>query len=338
MRIGVRLDLVPGLSASDLIDLAVLAEDLKYETIWVPEGIGRDALTQLAAFAANTKRIKLGTGILPIYYRSPTTMAMSAAGMDVVSNHRFILGLGVGHPHMVGQVHGVQYEHPIPRVRETVEIVRRLLKEREVDYQGRFYTLKGATVGPLPEPARVPIYIAALGPKMTELAGQIADGALLNWVSHGHMSLSLEQLRAGAMKSGRDPSEIDIACYIRVMVTDDPDSAQLGLRRLIARYTFMPDYKKFFESLGHAKDVAKISNAWRNKGREAAEAAVSEAMIRDMAIVGTAEYCRKEVKKYLSLGLKMAVIAPFASADTKGTYISTMKAFIGSFYPDQPGS
>ncbi len=329
MRIGVRLDPVSTLSAHDITDLAVLAEEQGYETVWVPEGIGRDALTQLAGFAGRTERIKLGTGILPLYYRDPTLTAMSAAGMDAVSNHRFILGLGVGHPHMVEGMHGITYDSPITRVREMVESVRQILVEKDVSYQGRFYSLKGATLGPLYEQPKVPIYLAALGPRMIELAGEVADGVLMNWVSPSYIASAIEQLELGAFRAGRDPSTVDVACYIRVIVTEDVEFAWLALRKLIVRYTLMPDYRKFFEQMGHAEDVVKIAKAWESKGRDAAAGSVSESMLRDMAVVGSAEYCRRQVEDFASHGIKMPVIAPFAATDAKGTYASTIKTFQG---------
>ena len=327
MRIGVRLDPVATLSAQDMTNLAVLAEEQGYESVWVPEGIGRDALTQLAAMASRTRSIKLGTGILPIYYRDPVLTAMSAAGMDAVSDHRFILGLGVGHPHMVEGVHGIPYENPMGRVREMVEAVRRILVEKDVRYVGRFYSFHSASLGPLHDEPRVPIYLAALGPKMVALSGGIADGVLLNWVLPNYVEKAVGQVKEGASMAGRDPASVDVACYIRVLVTDDAEAAWPALRKLIARYTFMPDYRKFFMTMGYSEDVSKIAKAWEEKGREAAENAVSEAMVRDFAIVGSADYCRRQIEKFASYGIKMPVVAPFAITDAKNTYATTIETF-----------
>ncbi len=332
-RLGVRLDFAPSLSAQDMSDLALLAERRGYETVWVPEGVGRDALTQLAAFAERTQRVKLGTGILPIFHRSPTLLAMSAFGMATVSNHRFILGLGVGHAYVVEGMHGIPFQRPLRRVRETVEIVRRLLRGEEVDYEGQVFSLSGARVGSPSDLRDVPIYLAALGPQMIELAGEIADGVLLNWASNKYISIALEHLRRDAARVGRDPEEIDVACYIRVMVTEDLEAAQPSLRCLLGRYANMPAYRKLFEQMGYSEEAAAIAGVWARGDREAPTVAVSEAMLRDLAVVGPADYCLQEIEARRALGLKSPVVAPFAAAEAKNTYRATIEAFSGD--PEQ---
>ena len=327
LNLGVRLDLLPEFSAENVASLSILAENEGFDSVWIPEGISRDALTELAHVASKTSKITLGTGILPIFYRDPTMTAMSAAGMDAISNHRFILGLGLGHKHMVEEIHGLPFQNSIAHIREMVTIVRQILEENEVDFEGEFYTLKGATLGKLYEKPNVPIYLAALGPKMLELAGEIADGVLMNWVSPSYMKTAIQCIEKGAKKAKRSISSIEIACYIRVMVTDHPAKAEPSLRRLIARYTFMPDYRKFFEMMGYHEDVTKIAEAWKNNGKEAAEEAVSMAMIQDIAIVGSAEYCKQEIKRFNSWGIRKPVIAPFAEpTNALQTYSNTIRA------------
>ena len=312
LNLGIRLDLLPEFKPEDVTQLSILAENKGFDSVWIPEGISRDALTQLAHIGTKTVKIKLGSGILPIFYRDPTMTAMSAAGIDAISNHRFILGLGLGHKHMVQEIHGLPFENSIARIREMVAVVRLILSENEVDFKGQYYTLKGATLGKLHEKPNIPIYLAALGPKMLELAGEIADGVLLNWVSPNYMPTANKCIQKGAAKGGRLMSSIEISCYIRLMVTNDPERAFPSLRRLIARYTFMPDYRKSFEIMGFSEDVSKITKAWRDNGKEAAEEAVSMGMIQNIALVGSAKYCKEEITKFESWGIKRPVIAPFA--------------------------
>ena len=171
-RVGLRLDTGPQLDPIQLLELVRLAEDRGYETVWVPEGNGRDAMSQLTAFAAGTSRIGLGTGILPVFTRTPTLLAMSAGGLDAISQKRFILGLGVGHKSSVENGQGVSFSRPMTRLRETVEVVRRLLRGEQVTSSGRVYSFSNASLGFDPVRADVPIYLAALGPKMIELAGK----------------------------------------------------------------------------------------------------------------------------------------------------------------------
>ena len=146
-RYGVRFENDPSLTPQDLQELGVLAEELGYETVWAPEGGGRDSLTALAAIALRTERVRLGTGILPIYARTATNTAMGAAGMAAVSGDRFILGLGVGHRPTVEGRDGVPFRQPMARLRETISIVRGLLSGENVAYEGRHFNIASASLG-----------------------------------------------------------------------------------------------------------------------------------------------------------------------------------------------
>ena len=215
--LGVRLDPIPQIGIEDSIGLAQFAESLGYDMVWVPEGGGSDSITRLAAFAGATRTVRLGTGILPVFSRTPALTAMTALGMHVVSGSRFTLGLGVGHRGSAEGIHGIPFRRPMTRMRETVEVVRQLLKGDRVSYQGRLFNVKDGSLGYGGE-FNVPIYIAALGPQMLELAGELADGVLLNWAAPSYLEQAMEHLNIGAARAGRDLEEISVACYIRVAV------------------------------------------------------------------------------------------------------------------------
>ena len=146
-RYGVRFENDPSLTPADYQELARRAEDRGYEMVWVPEGAGRDSLTGLATIAMRTERIKLGTGILPIFARTPVNTAMGAAGIAEISGGRFILGLGVGHRPTVESRDGVPFRQPMTRLRETIQIARALLAGEEVNFAGKHFNLSGATLG-----------------------------------------------------------------------------------------------------------------------------------------------------------------------------------------------
>ncbi len=142
-----------------------------------------------------------------------------------------------------------------------------------------------------------------------------------------YMKTAIEWIKKGAEAVGRSISSIEIACYVRVMVTDQPKTALPSLRRLIARYTFMDNYRKFFEMMGYREEVGKIVKEWKDNGKEAAEKAVSMSMIQDIAIVGSAQYCKEEINKIYSWGIQKPIIAPFAeSSNALKTYSNTIKA------------
>lgn len=327
-RLGVRLDTIPQLDHQSMLDLALLAEERGYETAWVPEGGGRDALTQLAALAMATSRIRLGTGILPVFSRTPTLAAMSAAGLDMISNHRFILGLGVGHQGATEGCHGVPFQRPIARIKETVDIVRRLLKGERVSHQGRVFNVRNGSLG-IPHEVPVPIYIAALGPRMIELAGEVAEGVLLNWAAPSYLKRALVHLERGAARAGRSVEDIDVACYIRVAVTADAEMVRAPLRRQILRYAGMDYYRDFFARTGFREEIQTVGFYLAQNDRDKAASAISDEMQRQLAVFGTAEFCRQEIEKRRSLGIKMPVIAPFAVGGAVNSYRATIEAFSG---------
>ena len=327
-RIGVRLESGPHLTPGQLIELAKLAEARGFESVWLPEGAGGEALTHLAAFACNTSRINLATGILPIYHRTPTLLAMGAGSIDAISGGRFILGLGVGHRDPVEGGHGISFDRPMTRMRETVHIVRALLTGEPVTYDGKVYRPRESRLGFNPLRRDLPIYLAALRPRMVEMAGEIADGVLLNWATAEYLEQAVELLRRGAERAGRDPSAVDVACYVRTAVVDDVEAAKPWLRRRIAYYFTMDYYVRYFEQRGFAGEAAAISAALAEGDREGAAGVVTDAMLEELAVVGSAEECRRRIDALRAAGLRMPVVAPFVQGDDA---MATFRAVIDAF-------
>ena len=326
-RFGLRLNHSPQLSPQDACEYAALAEARGYEMVWVPEGGGRDSLTQIAAIAGATRRVKLATGILPIFSRTPTTIAMSAAGLAAVSQGRFILGLGTGHRPSAEGSHGISFRRPVTRLVETVEIVRRLLQGEQVSYQGRLFHPSSATLGPAAPPAKVPIYFAALGPQMLELAGEIADGVLLNEIAFSYLGQAIQHIHRGAAKRGRDPAEIDITGYVRVAVVDDPAPVRAYLQSYLARRAGSTFYHNFFQQCGFQEEVAAVDRAMQLGDEAAAARAISERMQDQITVIGNAEECRTAIERRRSLGLQLPIVAPFPETDDKTYFRNTIEAF-----------
>ena len=239
-RYGVRLENDPNLSPQDYQELSSQAEKNGFEAVWVPEGGGRDSLTSLATIAMKTDAVKLGTGILPIFARTPTNTAMGAAGMAAVSDGRFLLGLGVGHAPTVESRDGIPFNQPMTRMRETIQIIKALLSGEEVNFTGKQFKITGASMGVATPKTKVPIYIAALGPQMLEMVGELADGVLMNWTAVDYLGEAIGHIKRGAEKAGRDPNEIDIAGYVRVAVGDNLTESRVSLRRQVARDAINP--------------------------------------------------------------------------------------------------
>ncbi len=328
-RIAVRLENDPQLTPADSLELATLAESRNYEMVWVPEGSGRDSLTQLTFLAARTERVKLATGILPIYYRTPMLTAMSAAGLGAISQGRFILGLGVGHQPSVEGTHGVSFRRPLTRMRETLTLARRLLDGEQVAQAGRVFNVTGAALGGAAPQQRVPIYVAALGPQMLELTGELADGVLLNWTAARYLESAIEHLCRGAAKAGRDPAEIDVAGYVRVAVSDDLTEARASLQRQIARYASNPFYSNFFRDMGFDAEMTAAAAAIQRGDLSAAAESISREMQEQVAVVGSPEECRAAIEQRRQLGLSLPVVAPFTVDRPKESYRRVIETFAG---------
>ena len=329
-RLGFRIENDPRLSLTDLVEIAVAAEKAGVESVWVPEGGGRDALSLLAAFAGTTTKLRLATGILPIFSRTPAVTAMSATGLAAVSGDRFVLGLGTGHGPVVTNIHGIPYSAPLARMEETVGIVKGLLSGETVNAEGQHFSVTGARLGRAVAGVSTPVYVAALGPKMIALTGRLADGVLLNWTAAEHIAGSAKKLHQAAEDAGRDPASVDVAGYVRtaVITGDEEPAIRRSLQLQVAGYASHPYYRNFFVSTGFGAEMDRAQSALEAGDADAAAAAISPEMQGQVAVVGTASECRNEIERRRALGLALPVVAPFAvNSDVKGAYLRVIKAF-----------
>ena len=280
-----------GATASDIVDCVKLAESLGYESAWVAEGHGGDQFSILSACAATTSTIKLGTAISSVFVRSAPTIAMAAATVDDLSNGRFILGLGSSHKVQVVPEHGVTYEKPIQRLRETVEVVRALLAEGVVSYQGETITIENFDFWFEPRRAKIPIYVAGLFPKMTEICGEIADGIILTRSTLKTATEIRRNLAVGAARVGRDPADIKLTSLLPTAVAE----------------------------------------AFGKGDMEGANRAVTDAMIDATSVAGTPEQCRERIAAYRDSGIELPIISLFMrGGDAKARFEAAIRACAGA--------
>ena len=327
--LGLRLGNEPQLTPAAFQRLGALAEQLGYGEIWMTEGAGRDSLTQLASVALATQRIVVGTGILPVFSRTPFITAMSAAGMAEVSGGRFILGLGVGNGPAVENSHGIPFRRPLAHLEEAMIIIRRLLLGEAVTFQGRVFNLDRAALGWAAPVEPPPIYLAALGPRMLKMAGALADGVLLSWTASSYLKRAVELVREGAESAGRDPSDVAISGYVRMAVTDDPDAGRESLRQQMSHYIGSSFYRNFFRNTGFANEMHGVETAMGTSATSAAgdsARAISARMEQELGIVGDAEECRAGLEELRALGLEKPVVAPLPMGDIEESYRITMAA------------
>jgi probable F420-dependent oxidoreductase len=310
-RLGIAFS--GGASPAEIVDCVKLAEALGYESAWVAEGHGGDQFAVLAACARETSRIGLGTAITSVFVRTAPTIAMAAATVDDLSNGRFILGIGSSHKVQVEAEHGVAYTKPLTRTRETVAIVRALVRDGRVEYRGETIRIDAFDLWFAPRRREIPIYLSSVFEKMTALCGEIADGVILTRSTLKTAPQVRQWLDAGAVRAGRDASRIAVTSLLPTVVAESRREAFAALRPGLAFYAgFFPRYNRLMAEHGFAEEAAAIAAAWSRGDREGAERAVSDAMIDASSIAGTAADCRARIEAYRQSGIDLPILSPFA--------------------------
>ena len=311
-RVGVAFS--AGLTASEIVECAVLAESLGYDSVWVAEGHGGDQFAVLGAVATQTSRVRLGTCISSVFVRSAPTIAMSAAVVDQLSGGRFILGLGSSHKVQVEPEHGVPYGKPVTRVRETAEIVRNLLRDGRVSYQGATITIENYELWFKPLRPGLPIYFSAVRPKMLGVCGEEADGVILVFTTLDTGAEVRQHIAAGAERAGRDPGAVEVTSLLPTAAAGDPADAFDALRPGVAMYTgFFPRYNRVAVDQGYGEEAAAIAEAWGRGDHAAAIGAVSDAHVDSVCIAGSPERCRERIAAYHASGIDLPMVAPMAT-------------------------
>ena len=325
-RLGIAIS--GGPSPAEIVELIKLAESLGYESAWVAEGHGGDQFAILAACAAQTSRIGLGTAISSVFVRTVPTIAMAAAAVDDISGGRFILGLGSSHKVQVEGEHGVAYAKPLTRVRETVAAIRELLRDGRVRHIGETVRIEGFDLWFAPRRPELPIYVSAVFPKGIALCGEIADGIILTRSTLKTAGEVRRHLAEGAARAGRDPGQIAVTSLLPTAVADSREAALALLRPGLALYAgFFPRYNRLMAEHGFAKEAAAIAEAWARGDREAAERAVSDAMIDATSVCGTPQQCRDKIEAYRQSGIDLPILSPFARGpDAKARFEAAIRA------------
>jgi alkanesulfonate monooxygenase SsuD/methylene tetrahydromethanopterin reductase-like flavin-dependent oxidoreductase (luciferase family) len=315
------------LSVAEMVDCARLAEAKDFAATWVAEGHRGDVFALLSALAMSTSKIRLGAGILPVLVRSPWVVAMGAAAVDEISGGRFMLGLGAGHKSIIEDRHGLAYDRPTLRMREVTQIVRCALSREPVNFQGEIFRLSGAQLSAQPVRSYVPVYIAGIGPRVLELAGEIADGAFLMFPTESSLKTSLTHIAAGAARANRNPGKLDVVAYVFTCVATDRQAAIASSRRTIAYFGRLPHYRSLFAQEGFSREAAALRDAWKQNDDAGAMRAVSDEMVLTLSASGTADDVAARISALLKAGLKQAVLFPLAAdGDASGAILRTIEA------------
>jgi len=324
-KIGLHMTLGAG-QPGRFPHLARQAEDLGYASLWIAEAGSADGLVSMTAFACATSRIGVASGVLPIQIRTPAAMATAFLTLNEISGGRAIAGLGVSSPIIVERWHGASYQKPVTAMRECVAIVRQLFTEGRAKFSGEIFH-SDFRLGFKPSRPTPPIYLAALNPPMLRLAGEIADGVLLNYSPAESVPAMLAEIDAGAQRAGRKPETIDRAIYIRMCVTPDERVALDAFKRELAGYSFVDNYNRMFARYGLAEEFAEVRRLWQAGKRDDAPGAISDASARKLAAFGSADEARATIARFRTAGITLPVTFPVGPRETaERDFIATMQA------------
>ncbi|MBX9978235.1 MAG: LLM class F420-dependent oxidoreductase [Mycobacterium gordonae] len=328
MRIGLAINYAGGFKevAAEVADLERAGLDI----VFVPEAYSFDAVSALGYLAASTDRVQLASGILQLYTRTPTLTAMTAAGLDYVSDGRFTLGLGASGPQVIEGFHGVPYDAPIGRTREVIEICRQVWRRETLNYQGKYYTVplppeRGTGLGKSlklinhPVRERIPILIAALGPKNVELAAELAEG----WQPIFYLPEKAHDVWGDALAAGkanRDPAlgELEVYAGPTLAIGENVEPLREFVKPHLALYIggMGAKGKNFYHTLatryGYGPQADRIQELYLSGDKEGAAKAVPDELVRDVNLIGTKEFVKERVTAFRAAGVTTLNVVPIA--------------------------
>lgn len=320
------------------LELAREADRLGYRVVWAAEAYGSDAVTVLTWIAAQTEHIDVGSAVMQIPGRTPANTAMTAATLDTLSNGRFRLGLGVSGPQVSEGWHGVRFAKPLARTREYISIVNKALARERLAVEGEFFTLplpdgpgKALTLTVHPVREHIPTYLAAIGPKNLELAGELFDGWLAIFYSPEFADELLDSIKIGRAKVGKTLDGFDVVPTVPVVIGDDLEACAAPLRAYAALYVGGMGsrdrnfYNQLATRMGYGEAAEEVQNRYLGKDVAGAMAAVPFEFIDRTSLIGPRERIRERLHAYADAGVTTLTVATYAgSLDERVNTVRTM--------------
>jgi F420-dependent oxidoreductase-like protein len=329
----------------ETVDFVLAAEKLGLDTCWVAEAWGSDAVAPLGYLAARTDRIRLGSGIIQLGTRTPVAIAMAALTLAELTGGRFALGLGPSGPQVVEGLHGVPFARPLARMRETVELIRQACTGEKIDFRGTEFTVPlSGEARPMrlsiPPNTDIPIYLAALSPKLLRLTGEIADGWLgTSFVPEG-ADAYFGPLREGAAAAGRSLAELDICQGAEVAFAADEAELRAHTRKRKKELAFSLGgmgsagtnfYNDAYSRQGWAEVAAAVRERWQAGDRDGAAALVTDEMVLATTLIGTEPMVRERLRVWRAAGVTTVRLYPAGETlterlDTLGRAMDLVRA------------
>jgi alkanesulfonate monooxygenase SsuD/methylene tetrahydromethanopterin reductase-like flavin-dependent oxidoreductase (luciferase family) len=319
MRIACSLGSL--LSVEQVLQCTKMISETKIDSIWIPETWGMENFSMLGAVSSKTKNQKIGSSIINIYSRSPSTISMGAATIDILSNGRLILGLGTSSIPIVKDFHGEKFENPVQRMREYVEIIRLSLSKKQINYSGKIFNLKNFTLLIEPKRQSIPIYLAAINQKMVNLCWEIADGVIFYLRPIDEMKKTISKMQS--------EKNIDVACQIITCISNNSEEAVQRAKKTLAFYISVGKiYREFLANNGFKNETNNIFKEFKESGFKSNHELVTDHMLNSLCISGSPEEAKLQLEKFRSTGIDLPIIQFNPIGDVKESFTLLKKTFL----------
>ncbi len=310
-RVAVTLPAGPRIQ--DTIERLQWAEENGYPDVWFSDASAPDSLTLIAALAQYTDKLRFGIAVTPAYTRTPAVLAATLNVIEQLMPGRFIFGMGSSSQTIVGQFHGIPLDKPLTRVKETTLMVRSMLRGEKSDFDLTTLYSRGYRQAPLENIP--PIYLAALRPKMIEMAAEVGDGVIFNLWPKSALPKMMEAVKSGAEKAGKNWEDVEIVNRAMVLCTEDKERGRNLFRMQFAPYYANPVYNKFLAWAGYQDAADTITEGWAAKNREMTTSALTDELIDEVAIIGNEEEIQNRIREDADGGVHTHIIAPLQFAE-----------------------
>ena len=299
MRIACSLGSL--LSVEQVIECTKMISKTKIDSIWIPETWGMENFSMLGAVSSETKTQKIGSSIINIYSRSPSTISMGAATTDILSNGRLILGLGTSSVPIVEDFHGEKFETPVQRMREYVEIIRLSLSKKQINYSGKIFNLKNFTLLIEPKRQSIPIYLAAINQKMVNLTWELGDGVIFYLRPLDEMKKTISKMQL--------ERKIDVACQIITCISNNSEEAIQRAKKTLAFYISVGKvYREFLAKNGFENETDNIFEEFKKSGFKSNHELIPDSMLNSLCISGSPEEAKVQLEKFRNAGIDLPII------------------------------
>ena len=299
MRIACSLGSL--LSVEQVIECTKMISETNIDSIWIPETWGMENFSMLGAVSSETKSQKIGSSIINIYSRSPSTISMGAATTDILSNGRLILGLGTSSVPIVEDFHGEKFETPVQRMREYVEIIRLSLSKKQINYSGKIFNLKNFTLLIKPKRQSIPIYLAAINQRMVNLAWELGDGVIFYLRPLDEMKKTISKMQT--------ERKIDVACQIITCISNNSEEAIQRAKKTLAFYISVGKvYREFLAKNGFENETNNIFEEFKKSGFKSNHELITDSMLNSLCISGSPEEVKVQLEKFRDTGINLPII------------------------------